>query len=78
MDSGSYWHGYLMARHHVSLILGCCVTAFALISALTGVSIEKYRGIIYRSDDPKRFWQSIAIYFLLGLICLGLYFYTAN
>ena len=67
-----------MARHHVFLILGSCVTALALISALTGVSIEKYRGIIYRSDDPKEFWQSIAIYFLLGLICLGLYFYTAN
>ena len=36
----------------------------------------KYEGIVSRAEDPKTFWQSIALYYLLGLLCLGLYLYT--
>ena len=78
MDHDSDWHGYLMARHRVFLILGTVLMALSVISTLTGVSVEKGRGIIYRSDDPKNFWQNIALYCLLGLLCLRLYLYTAN
>jgi len=78
MDHNSYWHGYLMARHHVFLILGIVLMVMALIFTLTGRCLVKYRGIIYRADDPKTFWQNIALYCLLGLLCLGLYLYTVN
>jgi len=38
----------------------------------------KYQGIINRAEDPKTFWQNVALYCLLGLLSLGLYLYTAN
>jgi hypothetical protein len=78
MDHDSYWHGYLMARHHTFLILGIVLMAMVLIFTLTGECLVKYQGIINRAEDPKNFWQSVTTYFLLGLLCLGLYLYTAN
>jgi|CZKD01.1.fsa_nt_gi hypothetical protein len=77
MDHDSYWHGYLMARHHTSLILGIVLMGMALIFTLTGRCLVKYRGIVKRAEDPKTFWQNIALYCLLGLFFLGLYLYTA-
>jgi hypothetical protein len=78
MDHHSYWDGYLMARHHIFLILGAVLMVMALISTLTGRCLVKYEGIVNRAKDPKTFWQNVAFYYLLGLICLGLYLYTAN
>ena len=67
-----------MARHHVSLILGIVLMVMALISTLTGRCLVKYRGIVSRADEPKTFWQTIALDCLLGLFFLGLYLYTAQ
>ena len=78
MDHDSYWYGYLMARHHTFLILGTVLMVMALIFTLTGECLVKYQGIIKRAEDPKTFWRSVAVYYLLGLLCLGLYLYTAN
>jgi hypothetical protein len=78
MDNGSYWHGYLMARHHVSLVLGVVLMAVVLISILTGRTLVKYQRIVSRADDPKTFWGSVVVDCLLGLVFLGLYLYTAN
>jgi hypothetical protein len=78
MNHDSYWYGYLMARHDISLILGTVLIGIALSSTLTGVCLVKFQGIIMRAKDPKTFWQNVALYYLLGLLCLGLYLYTGN
>ena len=78
VDHDSYWYGYLMARHHTFLLLGATLMVMALIFTLTGRSLERFQGIISRAKHPKEFWQSVAVYYLLGLLCLGLYAYTAN
>ncbi len=48
----------------------------SLIFTLSGRCLVKYRGIVSRAEDPKEFWQNIALYCVLGLICLGFYLYT--
>jgi hypothetical protein len=78
MGDGSYWHGYLMARHHVFYVMGIVLVSAALIFTLTGRCLVKYEGIVSRSKDPKIFWQNVVLYFVLGLICFGLYLYTGN
>jgi len=50
----------------------------ALIFTLTGQCLVKYKGIVSRADDPKTFWQNIAMYCVLGLLSLGFYLYTFN
>jgi hypothetical protein len=78
MGDASYWHGYLMARHHVFLVMGIVLMSMTLIFTLTGKCLVKYKGIVSRANDPKTFWQNIAVYCVLGLLCLGLYLYTFN
>lgn len=78
MDHDSYWHGYLMARSHVFLILGIVLMLMTLIFTLTGECLVRGEGLISRAENPKTFWQTIAVYCLLGLFCLGLYLYTIN
>jgi ABC-type microcin C transport system permease subunit YejB len=62
----------------MALILGTVLMAMALIFTLTGRCLVKYQGIVNRDKDPKTFWQNVAVYYLLGLLFLGLYLYTAN
>jgi hypothetical protein len=78
MDHDSYWHGYLMARHHVFLVMGTVLMAMVLFFTLTGRCLVKYRGIVSRAEDPKEFWENIAVYSVLGLVCFGLYLYTST
>ena len=78
MDQDSSWHEYLIARHDIALLLGAFLFGLALISTLTGICLERFHGIVDRAKDPKRFWQNVAVYYLLSLIFFGLYLYTAN
>jgi hypothetical protein len=78
MYDRTYWHGYLMARHHLSLVMGIVLMVVALLSMLSGSTLVKGRGIVSRADDPKTFRNSIILNCVLGLIFLGLYWYTAN
>ena len=74
----SYWHGYLMARHNVSLVLGIVFLALALISALTGKCFVKGIGIVSRAEDHRTFRETIVVDCVIGLFCFGLYLYTFN
>jgi hypothetical protein len=78
MNNGSYWHGYLVARHHVFLVMGIVLMAATLISAITGTTLVKYQGIVSRAEDPEAFREGIITYCVLGLVCLALYLYTSN
>ena len=71
MDHDSNGHGFLMF-----LILGAVLMVMVLIFTLTGRCPTRYRWNVSRAEDPKMYWQSIGIYSLLGLSCLGLYVYT--
>ena len=78
MYNGSYWRGYFMARHHVSLVIGIVLEAGALISTLTGRTFVKYQGIVSRAKDPKTFQDNVVFYYLFGFFFLILYFCTFN
>jgi hypothetical protein len=78
MDNGSYWHGYLMARHHTFLVLGIAFMVMALISTVTGSTLVKYRGIVSRAENPKAFREGVVTDCVIGFVCFGLFLYTAN
>jgi heme/copper-type cytochrome/quinol oxidase subunit 2 len=67
-----------MARHHTFLVMGTVLMIMVLIFTLTGRCLVKYQGIVNRAEEPKTFWQNVAVYCLLGLLSLGLYLYTDN
>jgi hypothetical protein len=64
---------YLIDRQHRFLLLGIVFLVLSVVFTLSGGTLERFRGIVYRAEDPKRFWGNIAFYCLAGLICIGLY-----
>jgi hypothetical protein len=58
------------------LLIGIGLLLLVAASALTRETFEasRYRpGIVNRSEEPKRFWWSLVIYFIGGIFFVGLY-----
>lgn len=66
-------YSYLIDWHHRFLLLGIVLLILSGVFTLSGGTLDRYRGIVYRTEDPKSYWGDVAIYFLGGLICIGLY-----
>ena len=45
------------------------------VFTLSGETLERYHGIVYRAKEPKRFWWDVVLYFIMGLFFIGLYLY---
>jgi hypothetical protein len=58
------------------LIMGMVLMGMTMVFTVSGRCLIKYKGIVSRAEDPKTFWQGITTYFILSLICFGLYLYT--
>ena len=68
-------YSYLMDRQHRFLLIGIVLLVITVLFALSGQTLERYHGIIYRAKEPKRFWRDMVFYFLASLFFIGLYFY---
>ena len=60
------------------LLFGVFILAAGAAFMLTGETLERYRGIVRRDEDPKRYWWDVVMWFLFGLFFIGLYFYQKS
>lgn len=44
----------------------------------TGKAYLRFRGWVYREEQPKRYWLEVAMYCLVGLGFIALFFYKAR
>jgi hypothetical protein len=56
------------------LILGIISFSGAVVSTCAGKTSARTGRIIYRAKEPSEFWWVVAIYYLGGLLFIGLYF----
>jgi hypothetical protein len=63
----------LLDREHRFLFIGIACLIVAAISTLSGGTVERFRGIVYRTEEPKRFWWDVAMFGLGGLFFIFLY-----
>jgi H+/Cl- antiporter ClcA len=66
---------YLIDRQHRFLLIGIIVLVIAVIFTLSGESLERYGRMVSRAEEPKRFWWSIAMFYLGGIFFIALYLY---
>ena len=64
---------YLLDQQHRFLLVGIALLVIAGIAALSGASPERGGDIVYRADEPRRYWWSVIIYLLMALFFIGLY-----
>jgi hypothetical protein len=74
LDHYSYLNSYLIDRQHRLLLLGIGLLVLAAVFALCGETLER-NGLVYRSEEPKRFWRDVAMCFIAGLFIVGHWLY---
>ena len=65
---------YLIDSRHRFLLVGIVLLILSSAFVLTGESFERRR-IVYRTEEPKRFWWNVVSVFLLGLFLIGCQLY---
>jgi hypothetical protein len=45
----------------------------AAVFALAGEAFEPRHGFVCRTEEPKRFWWNVVLFFLSGLFFIGFY-----
>ena len=61
------WSGFAKPMSHGLLIFGVALLFFGVVYTCMGESYERFYGWIYRSKEPKKFWWSVAMYYLFGI-----------
>lgn len=59
---------------YILLILGFAAFFAAVVSTCTGKTFARFRGFVYRAEDPSEFWWVVTIYFLGAVLFFGLFF----
>jgi energy-coupling factor transporter transmembrane protein EcfT len=65
---------YLIDQQHRFLLIGIVLLIMTPIFVLSGGTFEPHSGIVYRAEEPKRFWWNVVGYLLAGLFFIGVYF----
>lgn len=47
---------YLIDPQHRFLLIGIILLVMTAVFTLSGETLERYHGIVYRTEEPKRFW----------------------
>ena len=55
---------------HGLLLFGIFLLLFGVVYTCKGESYERSYGWIYRSEQPKKFWWSVATYYLFGIFSI--------
>jgi hypothetical protein len=50
----------------------------AVVFRLKGETIGRFRGMVYRAEEPNRFWWNVAMFYLVGRFFIGLYLYKIS
>lgn len=53
------------------LVIGTVVFFLALASASSGKTWGRFEGAIYSDKEPRRFWGTVIVYFLIGFCFIG-------
>ena len=56
---------------HAWLVFGVFLLLLGVVYTCIGKSYIRFQRWVYRSEDPKEFWWSVAMYYLVGILLIG-------
>ena len=69
---------YMIDSQHRFLLIGIVVLVVATMFTLTGQSLAPFGRMVNRPDEPRKFWQNVAICYFCGVLFIGLYLYNTS
>lgn len=61
---------YLIYEPYRDLLLGMVFVLCAVIQACTGKALTRGQGLVARAEEPRIFWLTVSVFFVLGLAFL--------
>ena len=65
------WSWFTKPMPHVWFVFGVFLLFLGVVYTFAGKSYIRFQGWVYRSEQPKEFWWSIARYCLGGVFFIG-------
>jgi RsiW-degrading membrane proteinase PrsW (M82 family) len=65
----------LLGGRYFYLILGIISLSAGVVSTCTGVAWARFGRVIYRSKQPKEFWEDVVACYLIGVCFIGYFLY---
>jgi len=66
------WYSRQIKSPYYFLILGVIFFSLGLVWTCTGKASARYRWV-YRSQEPTAFWWVVAMYYLGGVLFIGIF-----
>ena len=60
------------------LLIGIVLLVMAVVFTLSGETVERFYGIVYRTEEPKRFWWDVAMFYIGGLFFIAIFLYKIS
>ena len=70
--------GPLLRPPYTLFAFGMFVLFLAVIYTYTGKAWSRFRGWVYRAEEPRRYWLEVAMYYLLGFGVVGYFLYEVS
>jgi hypothetical protein len=65
----------LLRPPYIYLIFAIVSFSAAVVWTCTGKALVRFRGWVYRAEEPNRFWWEVAMYYLGGVFFIGVFMY---
>ena len=75
-DWSQFWNWFTKPTPYAFLIFGAlssCSGLQSLFGTLTGKTWALFYGWVYRAKEPNQFWSLVAIYYLVGVLFIGIF-----
>jgi hypothetical protein len=59
--------------HYSYLIIGLLTLFWAVLSTYRGKTRSRFSGWVYRAKEPGGFWFAVAVYYVAGVLFIGLF-----
>ncbi len=71
-------YSYLIDHQHRDLLVGIILLVIAVVFTLAGESWAPFGFRVFRAEEPKKFWLSIALFCLGGIFYIALYLFNTS
>jgi hypothetical protein len=69
---------YLITAPYYYLLFSAPFLVYAVISTYTGKTLTRFGNRVYRAEEPSEFWWNVALYYLGGILFIGVFLYKVS
>jgi len=69
---------WLLRIPYIFLILSAFFLSLAVVSTYIGKTWARFGVVVFRAEEPRQFWEVVAVYYLGSVWFIGYFLYKAH